>query len=87
MDISIDKQIAVEALRRIFLKKSASTIHIEQAIDDSFDRLLKPSIETEFRLLSKNKADEEAIRVFAENLRQLLRHRQLEVHGTLLVKL
>ena len=42
------------------------------AIEDSFQRLLKPSIETEFRMSSKTKADEEAIRVFAENLRQLL---------------
>ena len=45
---------------------------VKKAIDDSFDRLLKPSIENEFRLLSKNKADEEAIHVFTENLRQLL---------------
>ena len=45
---------------------------VREAIDDSFDRLLKPSIENEFRLISKNKADEEAIRVFAENLCQLL---------------
>ena len=42
------------------------------AVDDSFKRLLKPSIETEFANLSKAKADEEAIRVFTENLRQLL---------------
>ena len=50
-------------------------LHAQQvglAIEDSFDRLLKSSIENEFRLASKTKADEEAIRVFAENLRQLL---------------
>ena len=45
---------------------------VAEAIDDGYKRLLKPSIETEFAALSKEKADEEAIRVFAENLRQLL---------------
>lgn len=73
MDINIDKQTAVEDIKRIFIKNSsASANQIVTAIEDSFDRLLKPSIENEFRLLSKNKADEEAINVFAENLRQLL---------------
>ena len=45
---------------------------VAEAVEDSYKRLLKPSIETEFAALSKEKADEEAIRVFAENLRQLL---------------
>lgn len=45
---------------------------VAEAVDDSYKRLLKPSIETEFANLSKEQADEEAIRVFAENLRQLL---------------
>ncbi|MEG2515168.1 MAG: helix-hairpin-helix domain-containing protein, partial [Bacteroidaceae bacterium] len=45
---------------------------VSEATKDSYKRLLKPSIETEFASLSKEKADEEAIRVFAENLRQLL---------------
>jgi len=45
---------------------------VAEAVEDSYKRLLKPSIETEFTNLSKEKADEEAIRVFAENLRQLL---------------
>ena len=45
---------------------------VGEAVDDAFKRLLKPSIETEFAALSKQKADEEAIIVFAENLRQLL---------------
>ncbi len=45
---------------------------LEEAVDDGYKRLLLPSIETEFMALSKEKADEEAIRVFAENLRQLL---------------
>ena len=45
---------------------------VAEAIDDGYKRLLKPAIETEFAAQSKEKADEEAIRVFAENLRQLL---------------
>lgn len=73
MDININKQTAVEDLKRIFVKNSsASASQVAMAIEDSFERLLKPSIENEFRLLSKSKADEEAIKVFAENLRQLL---------------
>ena len=73
MDINIDKQTAVEDLNRTFVKNNNPfAAEVKKAIDDSFDRLLKPSIENEFRLASKNKADEEAINVFAENLRQLL---------------
>jgi uncharacterized protein len=73
MDISVDKQTALDELERIFIKASnANSAEVKKAIEDSFDRLLKPSIENEFRLLSKNKADDEAIHVFAENLRQLL---------------
>jgi uncharacterized protein len=73
MDIQVGKQPAVDDLERIFVKGSgACSAEVKKAIEDSFDRLLKSSIENEFRLISKNKADEEAIRVFAENLRQLL---------------
>ncbi len=73
MDISIDKVIAVDELRRILIKNAtASAKEVELAIEDSYDRLLKPSIENEFRLISKTQADDEAIKVFAENLRQLL---------------
>ncbi|HEY8968535.1 MAG TPA: Tex family protein [Puia sp.] len=74
MDLNIDKQTAVDELERIFVKPGASpaVTEVKKAVEDSFDRLLKSSIENEFRLISKNKADEEAIRVFAENLRQLL---------------
>jgi Transcriptional accessory protein len=73
MDIGIDKQTAIDDLNRIFIKNSSPAANeVKKAIEDSFDRLLKPSIENEFRLLSKNKADEEAIHVFTENLRQLL---------------
>jgi uncharacterized protein len=73
MDLQIDKQSAVDELDRIFVKNGGSAAsEVKKAVEDSFDRLLKSSIENEFRLISKNKADEEAIHVFAENLRQLL---------------
>ena len=73
MDISIEKQMAVEELERIFIKASnPAASEVRKAIEDSYGRLLKSSIENEFRLISKGKADEEAIHVFAENLRQLL---------------
>lgn len=73
MDINIDKQEAVDELERIFIKASnPNSTEVKKAIEDSYERLLKSSIENEFRLVSKNKADEEAIHVFTENLRQLL---------------
>ena len=73
MDIDIERQPAIDELERTFIKgNSAAAGEVKKAVEDSYDRLLKSSIENEFRLLSKNKADEEAIRVFAENLRQLL---------------
>src|ERR1044072_1323900 len=46
--------------------------HLEQAIEDSYDRLLNPSIQTEVRLELKERSDEEAIKVFRENLQNLL---------------
>ena len=73
MDINIDKQTAVESLEDIFIKASnESSTEVKKAIEDSYGRLLKSSIENESRLLSKARADEEAINVFTENLRQLL---------------
>ncbi|MEO8405804.1 MAG: Tex family protein, partial [Chitinophagaceae bacterium] len=73
MDISIEKEKANEELKRIFLKSSgAASQQVGLAVEDCYNRLLKSSIETEFRMSSKTKADEEAIHVFAENLRQLL---------------
>ena len=60
-------------MKRRFVKgRGEVSEQVATAVDDSFKRLLKPSIETEFSNQSKAKADEEAIRVFAENLRQLL---------------
>ncbi|TAG52600.1 MAG: RNA-binding transcriptional accessory protein, partial [Runella slithyformis] len=73
IDISPDEEQAVELLNRLFSKGlPASRAQIELAIKDSYKRLLKPSIETEFAHLSKEKADRAAIQVFAENARQLL---------------
>lgn len=73
VDISPDSEKALDKLARLFLKTNSDTTYqVELAIEDSYKRLLKPSIETEFAAASKEKADEEAIRVFAQNLRQLL---------------
>jgi uncharacterized protein len=73
VDISPDGEKALDKLAHLFLKtNSDATYQVELAMEDSYKRLLKPSIETEFAALSKDKADEEAIRVFAQNLRQLL---------------
>ena len=64
---------AIELLDRLFIKgKNRSSSLVRTALEDSFKRLLLPSLETEFRNSSKEKADEEAISVFAMNLRQLL---------------
>ncbi|MDD2436024.1 MAG: Tex family protein [Massilibacteroides sp.] len=71
--ISPDVEQSIDILKRRFVKgKSEASTQVEIAIEDSFKRLLKPTIETEFSNSSKLKADKEAIRVFAENLRQLL---------------
>lgn len=68
-----DEDICNERLQRLFVRANNACAHqVEEALTDAYKRLLKPAIETEFAALSKEKADEEAIRVFAENLRQLL---------------
>ena len=73
VDISPDSEKALDKLARLFLKTNSDTTYqVELAMEDSYKRLLKPSIETEFAAASKERADEEAIRVFAQNLRQLL---------------
>ena len=71
--IEPEEENAREILDKIFIKgHNASSDHIGEAVRDSWKRLLSPSMETEFRNISKEKADEEAIKVFADNLRQLL---------------
>ena len=73
ISISPDDEEACERLKRHYVYGNTPCGKlVSEAIDDGYKRLLKPSIETEFAALSKQKADEEAIRVFAENLRQLL---------------
>ena len=73
VDISCDQEKALDKLARLWLRNNSSAAYeVEQAIEDCYKRLLKPAIETEFAASSKQKADEEAIRVFADNLRQLL---------------
>ena len=68
-----DEDMCNERLQRLFVRANNECAHqLEEALTDAYKRLLKPAIETEFAALSKEKADEEAIRVFAENLRQLL---------------
>ena len=73
ISITPDDEEAVERLKRHYVYGNTPCGKlVAEAIDDGYKRLLKPAIETEFAALSKEKADEEAIRVFAENLRQLL---------------
>lgn len=73
MDVSIEKDSAIGELKTEFVKSSGKVgAQVALATEDAYSRLLKPAIETEFRMSSKTAADEEAIRVFAENLRQLL---------------
>jgi len=68
-----EEEGAIQILGKHFIQgTSAASKQVELALHDSYKRLLGPAMETELRLLSKQKADEEAIRVFAENARQLL---------------
>ena len=73
VDISPDREKALDKLAHLFLRSNSdASYQVELAMEDSYKRLLKPAIETEFAASSKEKADAEAIRVFAANLRQLL---------------
>ncbi len=73
VDISPDTEKALDKLAHLWLKASNDTAYqVELAMEDGYKRLLKPAIETEFAALSKEKADAEAIQIFADNLRQLL---------------
>jgi uncharacterized protein len=73
LDIKPAEEEAVDLLEKAFVVgNNPSADQVKQAIADGYKRLLKPSMETEVRLFTKKKADEEAIRVFAENARQLL---------------
>lgn len=73
VSISPDDEQAVERLKRHYVHGySPCGTLVGEAVDDAYKRLIKPSIENEFAALSKEKADNEAIGIFAENLRQLL---------------
>ena len=73
VSISPDDEECIERLERQFVRSNNECgRQVAEAVQDAYKRLLKPSIETEFAAITKEKADEEAIRVFVENLRQLL---------------
>ena len=73
VSITIDDDEAVNRLQRNYVRGNGACQRlVAEAVEDGYKRLLCPSIETEFSNLSKEKADEEAIKVFVENLRQLL---------------
>jgi uncharacterized protein len=73
VSITIDDDEAIQRLQRNYVRGNGACQRlVAEAVEDGYKRLLLPSIETEFMNQSKEKADEEAIRVFAENLRQLL---------------
>lgn len=71
--ISVDDEKSLDKLVPMYAKNDTEAAnHVEEAVVDSYKRLLRPSIETEFANISKEQADESAIKVFTENLRQLL---------------
>ena len=73
LKIKVDNDFVINSLEKIFIKNNnPSSELLQEAIADSWKRLLEPSFETEIRNFYKDKADETAIRVFAENLKQLL---------------
>lgn len=73
MSIAPIEEDALAIIEKIFVKAHNETSeHVKKAVKDAYRRLLQPSLESEFRMALKMKSDEEAIHVFAENLRQLL---------------
>ena len=73
VSISVDDERSLDQLVPMYaINETEAADHVEDAVVDGYKRLLKPSIETEFANLSKEKADESAIKVFTDNLRQLL---------------
>lgn len=73
LSVDPDEEKAIAILDRIFVKaENDAADQVKMAVKDSYKRLLQPSMETEMRQLAKQKADDEAIKVFAGNLRQLL---------------
>lgn len=73
LGVGPEEDKAVDHLNRIFVKSTNEASHqVEMAVKDAYKRLLQPSMETEVRQMAKQKADEEAIKIFVGNLRQLL---------------
>lgn len=73
VNLEIEEEKALEGIEKIVVKgNNECTCQVRMAVKDAYKRLLFPSIEAEYMSLAKQKADTEAIRVFAENLRQLL---------------
>ena len=73
VSLSVDEEQAIGRLKRQFVRGYGTCSDlVEEAVEDAYKRLLEPSIENEMATISKQKADEEAIDVFSENLRQLL---------------
>lgn len=74
LDVTIDKEEVLPQIERLYVKQKhvSSSHHVALAVQDSYKRLLMPAIETEIRVISRKEADAEAIRVFADNVRQLL---------------
>lgn len=73
LDMQPEEEKAIDLIENQFVKaRNEAADQVKLSIKDAYKRLLSPSMETELRMLSKKKADEEAIRVFAENLQKLL---------------
>ena len=73
VNIDINNDRALDNICRIVVKgKNEASVLVDEAAEDSYKRLLKPQIETEFAAISKDKADSEAIDLFTQNVRQLL---------------
>lgn len=73
LDIQVDEERVLPVIQKQYIKGvNEAAAQVELALQDGYKRLLKPSMETEIRVLTRQRADEEAIRVFADNVRQLL---------------
>jgi uncharacterized protein len=73
LDIEVEEDFVIPKIDSIYIKgKNEASKQVELALFDGYKRLLKPSMETEIRVLTRQRADEEAIKVFANNVRQLL---------------
>src|SRR5690606_6324589 len=74
LDVMVDEQLVIPTLERQYIKggNNETTGQIKIALQDSYKRLLKPSMETEIRVFTRQRADQEAIKVFTDNVRQLL---------------